>query len=141
MRDPAPGSGRRMRPVIAVPALALALGAGAAGCAVDTAAPARAAQRFHAALSAHREEAACALLARRTAERLPDRGQSCADALRELRLGPGGAVAEVSVWGDEALVRLRGDTLFLHRYADGWRVRAAGCTPAGDLPYDCEVDD
>lgn len=142
MRDPPPGSGRRMRPVIAVSALTLplALGAGT-GCAVDTAAPARAALRFYAALSAHREEAACALLARRTAERLPDRGQSCADALRELRLGPAGAVTEVSVWGDEALVRLRGDTLFLHRYADGWRVRAAGCTPAGDLPYDCEVDD
>ncbi|MET8865812.1 hypothetical protein ABZW11_22985 [Nonomuraea sp. NPDC004580] len=120
--------------------IVLALAMGLTGCAVDTAAPARTAERFHAALSAHQEEAACALLSRQTAEKLPDPGQSCAAALRELRLGPGGAVTGVSVWGEEAQVRLRGDTLFLHRYADGWRVKAAGCEPAGDLPYNCEVD-
>jgi hypothetical protein len=111
------------------------------GCAVDTASPARAAQRFHAALSAHQEEAACAMLARKTADKLPDPGQSCADALRELRLGPGGQVTSVAVWGEDAQVRLAGDTLFLHRFSDGWRIRAAGCEPMGDLPYDCEVDD
>jgi hypothetical protein len=111
------------------------------GCAVDTASPARAAQRFHAALSAHQEEAACAMLARKTADKLPDPGQSCADALRELRLDPGGQVTSVAVWGEDAQVRLAGDTLFLHRFSDGWRIRAAGCEPMGDLPYDCEVDD
>jgi hypothetical protein len=111
------------------------------GCAVDTASPARAAQRFHAAHSAHQEEAACAMLARKTADKLPDPGQSCADALRELRLGPGGQVTSVAVWGEDAQVRLAGDTLFLHRFSDGWRIRAAGCEPMGDLPYDCEVDD
>jgi hypothetical protein len=111
------------------------------GCAVDTASPARAAHRFHAALSAHQEEAACAMLARKTADKLPDPGQSCADALRELRLGPGGQVTSVAVWGEDAQVRLAGDTLFLHRFSDGWRIRAAGCEPMGDLPYDCEVDD
>ncbi|MFB4277696.1 MULTISPECIES: hypothetical protein [unclassified Nonomuraea] len=110
-------------------------------CAVDTASPARAAERFHAALSAHQEEAACGMLARKTADKLPDPGQTCADALRELRLGPGGRVTEVSVWGQEAQVRLAGDTLFLHRFTDGWRVKAAGCEPVRDLPYDCEVDD
>ena len=113
----------------------------AAGCAVDTEGPARTAERFHTALAAHQEESACALLARRTAEKLPGRGQSCAEALRELGFGPGGAVSAVSVWGDEAQVRLAGDTLFLHRFSDGWRIRAAGCEPEGDLPYDCEVDD
>ncbi|GAA4988090.1 hypothetical protein GCM10023334_120760 [Nonomuraea thailandensis] len=111
------------------------------GCAADTASPARAAKRFHAALSAHQEEAACAMLARKTADKLPDEGQSCADALRELRLGPGGRVTSVAVWGEDAQVRLAGDTLFLHRFSDGWRIRAAGCVPMGDLPYDCEVDD
>ncbi|MFG1702580.1 hypothetical protein ACFLIM_05250 [Nonomuraea sp. M3C6] len=121
-----------------IPLVALAL---VAGCAVDTAPPARAAERFHAALAAHREEAACALLTRRTADRLPDPGQTCADALRELRLGPGGPVASVGVWGDEAQVRLTGDTLFLHRFSYGWRVKAAGCRPMGDLPYACEVED
>lgn len=124
-----------MRILITLLALALA------GCAVDTASPARAAERFHAALSAHQEEAACGMLARKTADRLPDPGQSCADALRELKLGPGGAVTSVSVWGEEAQVRLGGDTLFLHRFSDGWRVRAAGCEPVRDLPYECEVED
>ncbi|MEV6149832.1 DUF6766 family protein [Nonomuraea sp. NPDC052129] len=28
------------------------------------------------------------------------------------------------VWGDDAQVRLAGDTLFLHHYQDGWRVTA-----------------
>ncbi|MGR6922335.1 hypothetical protein ACU635_49475 [[Actinomadura] parvosata] len=111
------------------------------GCAVDTASPARAAERFHAALAAHQEEAACAMLARKTADKLPDPGQSCPDALRELRFGPGGQVTSVAVWGEDAQVRLAGDTLFLHRFTDGWRIRAAGCEPMGDLPYDCEVDD
>ncbi|UBU15860.1 hypothetical protein [Nonomuraea gerenzanensis] len=111
------------------------------GCAPDTTAPARAAERFHAALSAHQEEAACAMLARKTADKLPDSGQSCAEALRELGLGAGGQVTQVAVWGDDAQVRLAGDTLFLHRFSDGWRIRAAGCEPMGDLPYDCEVDD
>ncbi|TMR09123.1 hypothetical protein ETD86_44870 [Nonomuraea turkmeniaca] len=113
----------------------------AAGCAVDTASPARVAERFHALITANQEEAACGMLARKTAQRLPSRGQTCADALRELRLGPGGVVTSVSVWGDEAQVRLAGDTIFLHRFSDGWRVRAAGCMPVPDLPYDCEVDD
>ncbi|GAA3532503.1 hypothetical protein GCM10022419_009460 [Nonomuraea rosea] len=121
--------------------VATALILGVMGCSVDTAAPARAAERFHAAVSAHQEAAACALLARRTAEGLPDAGQTCPDALRELGLGPGGAVTSVSVWGDDAQVRLAGDTLFLHRFSDGWRVQAAGCEPVRDLPYECEVDD
>ncbi|MGI5282585.1 hypothetical protein ACQEVF_04560 [Nonomuraea polychroma] len=113
----------------------------AAGCAVDTASPARVAERFHALIAANQDEAACGMLARRTAEKLPGPGQSCADALRELGLGPGGVVTSVSVWGDEAQVRMAGDTLFLHRFSDGWRVKAAGCKPVRDLPYDCEVDD
>ncbi|MEO3868489.1 hypothetical protein ABGB18_06635 [Nonomuraea sp. B12E4] len=126
-----------MRITLVVLALALA----AAGCAVDTSAPARAAADFHAALAAHREDAACALLARKTADKLPDPGQGCADALREVRLGAGGGLVSVSVWGDEAQVRLTGDTLFLHRFSDGWRVTAAGCQPMGDLPYECDVED
>ncbi|MEQ4723584.1 hypothetical protein [Nonomuraea sp. B19D2] len=123
--------------LVVVPALALA----AAGCAPDMAAPAQAAERFHAAVSAHREDAACAMLTRKTAEKLPDPGQTCAEALREVGLGPGGSVTSVSVWGEDAQVRLAGDTLFLHRFSDGWRVKAAGCEPVPDLPYKCEVED
>ncbi|WP_327584256.1 hypothetical protein OHA25_52035 [Nonomuraea sp. NBC_00507] len=121
--------------------LLIVLAVALTGCAVDTVSPARVAERFHALITAGQDEAACGMLARKTADKLPRRGQSCADALRELRLGPGGVVVSVSVWGDEAQVRLAGDTIFLHRYSDGWRVRAAGCEPVPDLPYDCEVDD
>ncbi|MGP3956926.1 hypothetical protein ACTWPT_13070 [Nonomuraea sp. 3N208] len=121
--------------------LLIVLAVALVGCAVDTASPARVAERFHALITAGQDEAACGMLTRKTAERLPHPGQSCADALRELRLGPGGVVTSVSVWGDEAQVRLAGDTIFLHRYSNGWRVRAAGCEPVPDLPYDCEVDD
>jgi hypothetical protein len=94
------------------------------GCALDTVSPARTAERFHAAIAAHQDEDACAMLARKTADKLPDPGQTCADALEELRLGPGGKAGAVSVWGEDAQVRLAGDTVFLHRFSDGWRARA-----------------
>ncbi|MFF0776403.1 hypothetical protein ACFYUK_46495 [Nonomuraea wenchangensis] len=130
-----------MRIPLVAPASGVMLALALTGCAPDAAAPVQAAERFHAALAARQDDAACALLAPKTADRLPDRGQTCAEALRELGLGPGGAVTDVRVWGDNAQVRLAGDTLFLHRYGDGWRVRAAGCEPVRDLPYDCEVED
>ncbi|WP_336204547.1 hypothetical protein [Nonomuraea sp. LPB2021202275-12-8] len=120
--------------------LLVALAALVIGCSVDTTGPARAAERFHAALASEQADAACAMLAGKTAEKLPDPGQSCAEALRELDLGAGGGVTEVSVWGDDAQVRLAGDTLFLHHYSTGWRIRAAGCEPVRDLPYECEVE-
>lgn len=128
-----------MRTIVGVLLPAVAAGC-VAGCAVDMDGPARAAERFHAAVAARQMEAACALLGRRTAEKLPDPGQSCAEALGELGLGRGGRVTEVSVWGDDAQVRLAGDTLFLHRFGDGWRVIAAGCEPVRDLPYACAVE-
>jgi hypothetical protein len=52
----------------------------------------------------------------------------------------GGPVLQTSVWGDEAQVRLAGDTLFLTRTGAGWKVTAAGCRPNGDLPYECRVE-
>ncbi|MFI6791484.1 hypothetical protein ACIBG4_29555 [Nonomuraea sp. NPDC050383] len=125
-----------MRLAFAVLALALA-----AGCAVDTTSPARTAERFHAAVAAKQDEAACAMLTRTTAEKLPDPDETCAQALAALKLGPGGRVTGVEVWGADALVRLQGDTVFLHQFTDGWRVTAAGCEPRHDLPYDCEVED
>jgi hypothetical protein len=49
-------------------------------------------------------------------------------------------VVESSVWGDEAQVRLSDDTLFLTHTSAGWKVVAAGCTPNGDLPYECRLE-
>ncbi|MEU8380669.1 hypothetical protein, partial [Streptosporangium sp. NPDC048865] len=81
---------------------------------------------------------ACALLAPEAALSLRTGDQSCETAIGALDL-PGGRVLGTEVWGDEAQVRLSGDTVFLHRFPEGWRVRGAGCTSRGDLPYDCEV--
>ncbi|MFI6926666.1 DUF6766 family protein [Nonomuraea spiralis] len=108
-----------MRLPFVVPALLLA----AVGCAADPTPAAHTAERFHAALESRHEDAACALLSRKTARKLPDPGQTCGQALSDLHMGPGGRVTEVNVWGNEAQVRLAGDTLFLHRFDDGWRVR------------------
>lgn len=109
------------------------------GCAADTGPPTHTAERFHAALAAHQGAAACALLAPDTAERLPREGETCAHAITALGLS-GGPPRAASRWGDEAQVRLGQDTVFLHHYASGWRVRAAGCTPQeAGRPYDCEV--
>ena len=50
-----------------------------------------------------------------------------------------GQVRRVEVYGKDAVVHLEKDTVFLARFDDGWRVTAAGCTPNGDRPYDCDV--
>lgn len=94
--------------------LLIVLAVALTGCAVDTVSPARVAERFHALITAGQDEAACGMLARKTADKLPRRGQSCADALRELRLGPGGVVVSVSVWG--------------MRPRCGWPVTRSSCT-------------
>jgi hypothetical protein len=120
--------------VFAVSAAALAV----AGCSSAADVPVRdAAGRFAAALAQHDGATACALLtddARSSAETF---GRDCAAQLATLP-DPGG-VQDVEVWSDAAQARLDGDTLFLLRFPDGWRVNAAACTSRGDAPYDCEV--
>ncbi|MGY1813732.1 hypothetical protein [Blastococcus sp. SYSU D00820] len=82
----------------------------------------------------------CALLAPETLRALElDEESPCAQAIGEVPLG-GGPVESVEVWGEEAQVRLSGDTLFLTRTPDGWRVTAASCTPAGEGRYDCRLE-
>ncbi|MEW9528065.1 hypothetical protein [Microbispora sp. NPDC049125] len=106
-----------------------------AGCARAGDEPAaRTAERFFAAVAQGQGDRACALLSPRTAESVDD----CAGDIESKGLR-GGAVGDVEVYGDEAQVRMGGDTVFLHRFPDGWRVRAAGCAPRPGLPYDCQV--
>jgi hypothetical protein len=47
----------------------------------------------------------------------------------------------VDVFGHDAIVRFSGDTVFLARFPEGWRVTAAGCQPgpSDQKPYDCTV--
>jgi hypothetical protein len=109
------------------------------GCAPATTLPAEQTTRqFYATLEGHRGEQACALLAPEAAKGLETGDQTCATAILRLDL-PGGEVRGTEVWGDEAQVRLARDTVFLHRFPAGWRVRGAGCEPRENLPYDCEV--
>ena len=95
-------------------------------------------QRFADAIRRHDARAACALLGERARSSV-EVTRPCADVLPTLdvRVGPPGAA---SVWGDRAQVRAAPDTLFLVRYAGGWRVTGAGCHPRGaDVPYECEI--
>jgi hypothetical protein len=120
---------------LAVSALAACL----TGCTAEAARPAeQAARQFYATVEGHRGEQACALLAPEAAKSLEAGDQTCATAILQLDL-PGGEVRGTEVWGDEAQVRLARDTVFLHRFPTGWRVRGAGCEPRENLPYDCEV--
>lgn len=64
----------------------------------------------------------------------------CAKAILEEDLPTVHRVRDVQVWGDQALIRFDDDNLFLSQFPHGWKVVAAGCTPQGHKPYDCQVD-
>ncbi|MFI6795026.1 hypothetical protein [Streptosporangium canum] len=117
-----------------------ALAMGPAGCASSDRGPAeQAVTRFYTAVHDRHGDQACSLLTPEAAESLRTGGQTCAETVLGLDL-PGGQVRDAEVWGDEAQVRLTRDTVFLHRFPQGWLVRGAGCRPRGDLPYRCEVE-
>ena len=82
---------------------------------------------------------ACALLAPETASELTTSSGSCAQGLADADLPAGGRLQEAEVYGLDAIVRFDADTIFLARFEDGWRVTAAGCTPQGDGPFDCDI--
>ena len=59
------------------------------------------------------------------------------------RAAGGRGTGLVVVAGHSAQVRYSGDTVFLARFDDGWRVTAAGCRRVSTdpaVPYDCAVD-
>jgi hypothetical protein len=58
---------------------------------------------------------------------------------RRLKL-VGGTIRAVRVWGEQAQVLLSGDTVFLTRVREGWKVTAAGCRRQAKGPYDCDVE-
>ncbi|WP_309140345.1 hypothetical protein [Streptomyces sp. PKU-EA00015] len=114
------------------------------GCASVTereSAASGAVERFEAALRSGQTGRACAVLAPGTVEELEDSAKTaCPAALNDAEVPAGGAVERVDVYGRQARVVLRHDTLFLSVFPDGWRITAAGCRPrTGGLPYSCEV--
>ncbi|MFJ7905186.1 hypothetical protein ACIQ6V_32670 [Streptomyces sp. NPDC096198] len=100
----------------------------------------RAAAAFERALARADYDRACTLLAPQTRQQLEDdAAAACASALAHEELPASGAVRETQVYGRQALLRLTGDTLFLSQFEHGWKIAAAGCKPAADMPYRCSL--
>ncbi|WP_239143195.1 hypothetical protein [Actinoplanes philippinensis] len=94
------------------------------------------ARRFLQAAAGGDGQAACDALAPET-ERQID--APCARTIVDEALTAPSDQADSQVYGQRALVRFTGDTVFLAVFPDGWRVVAAGCVPRGERPYDCAV--
>ena len=83
---------------------------------------------------------ACDLLAPGTRKAIEDAEGPCPGALSGHLESASGPAESTEVYGKNAIVRLSSDTIFLARFADGWRVTAAGCTRQPDgRPYDCTI--
>lgn len=122
--------------------LALGIPLSACGGSQD-AAVSDAAERFYGAVADGDGEGACALLAPGTRSQLEQSsGKGCAAAILEQGVDAGSRDhGAVEVFSTMAQVRFPGDTAFLARVADGWRVLAVACTPRAVGPYDCKVKD
>lgn len=130
-----------MRRVIVVPlaAVAVLVAVLIAGCgSAQESEVLAAAGRFEAAVSAGDGGSACAALTERARRGVESFGRDCAQAVAGLPAAGRARTAEV--WGDSAQVRFDGDVVFLALFEDGWRVRAAGCRPNPDGPYECTVE-
>lgn len=101
-----------------------------------------AAQGFYGAASRQDGGAACALLTGPAAQTLArDEKKPCAKAVTSLDL-KGAAVRRVQVFETNAAVTFAsGEIAYLDRTPQGWRVAAAGCSPRGEQPADCELED
>ncbi|HET6533065.1 MAG TPA: hypothetical protein VFH03_20950 [Actinoplanes sp.] len=122
-----------------VPMLLLVV-AGCAGVRERSDAATSVAVRMLTAVESDDGAAACGVLAPDTLAELEESaGQPCAEAILAEDLSPPGEVRESRVYGQWAQVRLAEDTVFLAVFPGGWRVVAAGCTPRGERPYDCEL--
>ncbi|MFF7448897.1 MULTISPECIES: hypothetical protein [unclassified Streptomyces] len=105
----------------------------------DSAASA-AARGFERALRSHDAEGLCAALAPETRSEVEEsEKKSCEQAIAAQDLPLGGGVRGTDVHGRQARVVLASDTLFLSRFADGWKVVAAGCVPRPGQPYQCVI--
>ncbi|WP_435985882.1 hypothetical protein [Terrabacter sp. LjRoot27] len=92
---------------------------------------------FSAAVGAQ-PDTACALLAPETRQELEDSSGPCPQGIADADLPDAGRVITVEVYGQDAMVRLEHDTMFLALFGSGWRVTAAGCTPQEqDRPFSC----
>lgn len=108
--------------------------------AVATTSPAAVAARFEHAISTKDYGAACRLLTPPTRDDVEKQsGRSCASTLPTLELPEQGRSESTRVYGRAALVTATGASVFLARSGDTWAVRAAGCTPKAEGPFDCAL--
>ncbi|MEV6283896.1 hypothetical protein [Kribbella sp. NPDC051770] len=114
----------------------------ATACGTNLSSPSsHAAEQFYRALAAGDGAAACELLAPQTREEVEDSAEApCRTAILDEDIPAAGAVTGLHQYGDQAQVRLSGDTAFLAEFGNGWKVVAAACTPRGERPYDCKVE-
>ncbi|WP_394250705.1 BRCT domain-containing protein [Arthrobacter pityocampae] len=103
-----------------------------------------AAAAFHAAADDADYEGACAMLTRDARTTLED-GQegSCPVRLAATGLGrsdTAGGVVSSRVFGRNAQVIMKRDTLFLTLAGGRWKVTGAGCVARDERPYKCEVE-
>lgn len=83
---------------------------------------------------------ACQLLAPTTIEEIEStQGVPCAEALPGLPLPTSGNLVGAEAFGRNGQAVFDDDVLFLTESGQRWLVTAAGCTPRGERPYDCEV--
>jgi hypothetical protein len=125
-------------------ALVICLAGAGCGTKDDERSVATVADRFYSALRAHAGDRACAQLSTNALNALESAsGRACAQAITALKL-PGLSTAHSTVYLDSARAEVAGaepgEAAFLDRTALGWRISAAGCTPKGDGPYDCELE-
>jgi hypothetical protein len=90
-------------------------------------------------------EAACSLLTERARQSVTGATDAtCADAIINIDQADideaGDEVHSVEVWGDAAQVKVGDDVIFLREQAEGWQVRAAGCTKQSVGGYDCDIE-
>jgi hypothetical protein len=112
------------------------------GCAEQNEPAARAAaESFADDLASDDGAGACRALAPATRAALEQSsGRPCAAAIVEEELPDPGAAGRSASFGTMAKVDFAADTMFVTEFSDGWKVMAAGCSPApGDRPYDCSL--
>jgi hypothetical protein len=102
-------------------------------------------ERFYSALGDGRPEAACDELGEAALEQLESQsGQPCEGVIARLPF-EGGDITNTEVWITNAKVDLQGgESAFLSRERDGWKLSAIACMPEkgkpADRPLECEVE-
>jgi hypothetical protein len=124
------------------PLVLIALSVSGCGTSDDRRQARAAAEGLYAAVQDGRGEAACTRLMPATVDALErQEGRPCAEAVTEVQL-TGGSAENVRVFETGAQAEFdTGNSAFLDRTDEGWRVSAAGCVRQGRSPAICELED